>query len=124
MAPYALIENRKEGQRRRYNTFRTNSYFKLRALQMKRKAKEKSLAFDLDAEYLESIWTGICPISQYLIFTDLPKEHDSHAELDRIIPSRGYVKGNVAWIERKYNRIKGQATIQELKEVISWLEKN
>lgn len=44
------------------------------------------------------------------------------AELDRLVPSKGYVKGNVRWISRRANRIKSDATIDELKKILKYME--
>ena len=47
---------------------------------------------------------------------------DTRPELDRIIPEKGYVKGNVAWISGKANRIKSDYTKQELSDKIRILQ--
>lgn len=43
--------------------------------------------------------------------------------LDCLIPERGYVPGNVAVISHRANTIKNNATLEELKKVCSWYEK-
>ena len=43
--------------------------------------------------------------------------------LDKIIPSKGYVEGNVAWISYKANVIKNDANYKEVMKVAKWLEK-
>lgn len=42
--------------------------------------------------------------------------------LDRIVPSLGYVPGNVAVISHRANRIKSDATADELRAVADWLD--
>lgn len=49
---------------------------------------------------------------------------DNLAELDRLIPDKGYVKGNVHWISRRANRIKSDATVEELEKIISYMKDN
>ncbi len=39
---------------------------------------------------------------------------------DRIIPTRGYTKGNVIIISNRANRIKSDATVEELERVASF----
>ena len=43
--------------------------------------------------------------------------------LDKIIPSKGYVEGNVAWISFKANAIKNDANSEEILKVSKWLKK-
>jgi hypothetical protein len=45
---------------------------------------------------------------------------DASPELDRIVPSLGYVKGNVLVVSRRANRIKTDATVEELQQVASF----
>lgn len=42
--------------------------------------------------------------------------------LDRLIPAKGYVKGNVAIISFKANTIKSDATSAEIRRVAQWLD--
>lgn len=44
--------------------------------------------------------------------------------LDRIRPTEGYVKGNVAVICKHCNSQKGDATANELRRIADWIEEN
>ena len=44
--------------------------------------------------------------------------------LDRINNLIGYVEGNVAWISFRANQIKSDASYEELKQVLDYLEKS
>ncbi len=46
---------------------------------------------------------------------------DASPSLDRIVPEKGYVLGNIAVISNKANRIKSNATSEELDRVAMWL---
>ena len=46
---------------------------------------------------------------------------DASPSLDRIVPSKGYVRENIAVISHKANRIKTDATLEELERVAAWL---
>lgn len=48
--------------------------------------------------------------------------HDNSLSLDRIIPELGYVKGNVAVISQRANRIKNDGTAAELRAIAEWME--
>jgi methylphosphotriester-DNA--protein-cysteine methyltransferase len=89
---------------------------------VRRRSKLAGIPCDIDAEFLEEIWTGVCPI----FHTKLNKPgHSTSADrvskytcsLDRIIPENGYVKGNVEWISNYANVIKQRATAEELQKV-------
>ena len=88
--------------------------------------KVKGIHYELDGEYLESLWTGLCPV--FGIELNVPmkdargKGSNHTAHLDRIDPKQGYIKGNVAWISGRANRIKYDASIEELKQLVSWME--
>lgn len=44
--------------------------------------------------------------------------------LDRIVPSSGYVPGNVRWISHRANRLKSDATLQELEKLVSYVKES
>ena len=46
---------------------------------------------------------------------------DDAPSLDRIIPTLGYVKGNVVVISQRANRIKNDSSLEELKKVVDFL---
>ena len=91
------------------------------------RAKRKGLPFDITTEYIESIATDKCPI----FHTDfvwgasgkgVGINRGPHGpSLDRVIPSLGYVEGNVVFISMIANRIKNDATEKELYAVADWL---
>jgi len=80
-----------------------------------------NIPFDLDAEYLESIWTACCPVFG-VEFEKFNKKSDKSPALDRINPLLGYVKGNVCYISARANRIKYDASVEELLLVVKYLE--
>lgn len=45
------------------------------------------------------------------------------AHLDRLDPNKGYVIGNVSWISGRANRIKYNATVEELRAIADWMER-
>lgn len=85
----------------------------------KNSLRKKGMTCELTAEYLESIWTGVCPVFQTKLL--LPRSGacwgKHQPSLDRIIPSKGYVEGNVEWISHYANTIKNAANSSELYKV-------
>jgi carbohydrate-binding DOMON domain-containing protein len=76
---------------------------------------------ELTEDYLKSIWTGYCPISKKPIRINGKREDPYRAHLDRINPNFGYVVDNVVWLSARMNRLKNNATIDELKELLNWM---
>ena len=48
---------------------------------------------------------------------------DFSPSMDRIVPHKGYVEGNVIIVSDLANRIKTDATLQEIKNVIQFYRK-
>lgn len=80
-------------------------------------AKRKNLAFDLEVE--DIIVPTHCPVLGIELKPGMGKGgmKDSSPSLDKIIPSLGYTKGNVIVVSNKANRIKSDATVDEIQAV-------
>lgn len=107
--------------RARYHRYKISNPFKWKCGKTKSRARSLKIPFDLTSEYLESIWTGYCPISLVKLQWDTSRLNPDAAELDRIIPELGYVKGNVVFLSRRINRIKSDASFEEIKKLGEWL---
>lgn len=89
-------------------------------------AKKKDIVFDVTFEYVVSLITDKCPIlgielswcKQSLIVKD------NSPSLDRIIPSLGYVEGNIVWISVRANRIKNDGTQDEHYKIAKFMERH
>lgn len=112
------FERNKEYQKK----YRKNNRFAIRMRSCRARAKEFNLPYDLDEDYLKSIWTGVCPAFGVEIDINAKKGEPHSAQLDRIVPSLGYVRGNVIWLSERANRIKDDATAEELEKLAQWLK--
>jgi hypothetical protein len=86
---------------------------KCRINAIKFKCTKNGIPFDLDVEYLVSIYPkdGKCPVfGTPLIIGD----KINCPSIDRIIPSKGYKKGNVRIISNTANTLKSNATLEQL----------
>lgn len=97
-------------------------WFKYQVRLKRALSKKMGLEFDLTEDYLKSIWTPICPVFK-VQFTLGDKSHPHSPALDRIDPRKGYVKGNVKYICARANRIKYDATPEELKMILDYMTK-
>lgn len=82
------------------------------------RAKRDGVPFDLTKE--DIIIPDICPVLGIPLKVGDRKSHDNAPSLDKKIPSLGYVKGNVAVISYRANRIKNDATPEELEKVLTY----
>ena len=112
------IELSREGRKKR----RLEKPFVFKTHNLKSSANAQGIPYDLTPEYLESIWTGRCAIFGIPISYQGNDNERPTAEIDKITPSLGYVKGNVAWVCHRANRLKDNATLEELKKIVNYLE--
>lgn len=83
----------------------------------KRRAKEKNVPFNI--EISDIVIPNECPIFKTKF---IERNHKTCASIDRVIPSLGYIKGNIQIISNRANMIKGDATADEVKMVYEWLK--
>lgn len=88
----------------------------------KSRAKKKGLPFDLDLE--DIIIPEKCPILGIKLMSNLGQNvpGPSSPTLDRMIPEKGYTKGNVQVISLKANQIKSNATADEIMAVAKYFK--
>ena len=93
------------------------------------RVKKSKIIFDLDIDYLASIATENCPIDGLPLDWQMGlvingKPTDRSPSLDRIIPSLGYVKGNVTFVAHKWNIWKSNMLVRDLELIIAYMEKH
>src|SRR5262249_53413260 len=57
------------------------------------------------------------------LFTGQSKQKENSATLDRIIPSKGYVRGNVVVVSWRANHLKNNATPDEIRRLAEWINR-
>ena len=84
------------------------------------------MPFDLVIEDLIAIATDECPIFHTPFVWGASglgkgKTRPDSPTLDRILPELGYVKGNVAFLSYRANRIKDNGTMQDHYDIADWI---
>ena len=109
--------------------FNSPFWFSRRCSVIKARARAKELDFNLDSEYLKSIFpkNKKCP-ALGIPFKVLDryakgKELQQKVSLDRIDSSKGYVKGNVQWVSLLANAIMTNATPDQVIQVGQYFKK-
>lgn len=63
-----------------------------------------------------------CPVFDKPLVMDDPSS-EWYPNLDKITPHLGYVRGNIVVMSARANRIKNDATLEELKALVAFMEK-
>jgi len=93
------------------------------------RAKKKGLDFNLTSEYLKEIFPkdNKCPITgihfQFGYKNDNKINKNYSPSLDRIVPSKGYVIGNVMVISDLMNRMKQDSTFEDIEKLYNYYKK-
>lgn len=89
----------------------------------KARAKERGMAFDIDKSDL--VIPSYCPILGIKLECHSGSSGGKYnsPSLDKIIPSLGYVKGNIQVISDRANKMKADASISELWLFAEWINK-
>ena len=90
-------------------------------LQARKRSEKFSLPFSIAMEDIEI--PDVCPLLGIPINKKPSKlnNRDNSPSLDRIIPSMGYVPGNIMVISYRANRIKNDASLEELERIAASL---
>lgn len=119
--PYCVLCARNIA-RARFDHHKRTAFFKLKTSRTRSRSQSIKVPFDLDADYLESIWTDTCPVLGVAMEKYHTQGNDHSAELDRTVPALGYVKGNVSFISRRANRAKQDFSLAEMRAMVKWME--
>jgi hypothetical protein len=93
------------------------------------RAKQKGVDFNLTSKYLKKIFPkdNKCPITGLNFqfgYTNKEKINKNNSpSLDRIIPSKGYVIGNVMVISDLMNRMKQDSTFEDIEKLYNFYKK-
>lgn len=110
-------KNLRENERRRAWSHSKWLYHIARA-----RARRKSIEWGL--EISDIIVPKRCPVLGIKLAMNSVMPKDNSATIDRINPKIGYIKSNVSVISNLANKIKSNATAEEIKKTYQWLKKN
>src|SRR5437660_1978478 len=83
------------------------------------RARTKGIPFNLTQE--DIIIPEFCPVLGIRLEHGTKGFRESSPSIDRVDPIQGYVKGNVVVISFRANRMKMDATLEELEKLVEWL---
>jgi hypothetical protein len=101
--------------------YRERHPYKAKVVSFKAKATKAGLPFNLDEEWFRDNTPTHCPVLGILLDQG---DRDNVSSVDRMIPEKGYTKENCSIISLKANRLKSNATIEELEKIIAFMKKS
>ena len=115
-------ERHKEWSRERWHLNANEAPWKNALQRCKVRSRKSKIECTINADFLKSIWTDVCPILGIPLIVAKGKMTDNSPSVDRIDPSKGYVPGNVVVISNRANMIKNCGTLEEHRAIVSFLE--
>lgn len=110
---------------KRNRTIQDNNFPLMHAFHGAR-SRAKATGVPFTIEYTDLLpLPKLCPVFgiPLLYNAKARRKQPASASIDRIVPSLGYVPGNVAVISSLANWIKGQASVDELERVVAYIKK-
>jgi hypothetical protein len=85
----------------------------------KNRARRNGIIFEIDPS--DVVIPTHCPILGIPLFIGNTGFCNNSPSIDRIRPHLGYIKGNIAVISMRANRIKNDATFEEITKLQQWM---
>lgn len=114
-----------ENTKRWNKAWRRREPFDYLAIAVRSRSKKAGVLSDIDGDYLKQIWHEQGGKCYWLgIPIDLAKgqKHPAKATLDKLVPSKGYVKGNVVWASNFANRGRVDLPVDEFRTFLDELK--
>ncbi len=101
-----------------------SSWVKIKTWGSMSKARKKHLEFNITREDILKALPEklVCPVLGYLLDFNAPCNTHNQPSVDRKDSTKGYVKGNIQIISFRANRIKYNASIEELTNVLNYMK--
>ena len=109
-----VIEKKSEWYRNKQQKFYNSikGYLSDMYFRAKKRAIEKNIPFDIELSDLNKV--DICPILNIELDWNRNPRTDNTPSLDKIIPEKGYIKGNIRIISNLANMMKSSANFEQL----------
>lgn len=103
------------------STHLTKKEFKLLWSNLRASAKARGIPFDLKPTDIDEIGIPVtCPVLGIPLFFHRGKVQDDSISFDRIDSSKGYTKDNIVVVSYRVNKIKNNATLDELMKIVAY----
>jgi len=83
------------------------------------RARAKKFGLEFNIEPSDIVIPDVCPVFKTPFEVG---DRNRCPSVDRKHPDKGYVKGNVAVISFRANRLKNNASVEEIEAILDWME--
>jgi len=105
------------------NTHLTQKDFKTLWTQLKASAKKRGIPFNLTPNDIDTIGIPItCPVLNIPLHFHRHKALDDSISFDRIDSTKGYSVDNLIIVSYRVNKLKSNATLDEMKQIVVFYE--
>lgn len=88
--------------------------------ELRKRARQRGILFNLNIE--DIVIPEVCPILGIKLEFGIGRVHDASPSVDRIVPSKGYTKGNCFIISSKANRMKQENTLEDFEKIMNYIK--
>lgn len=88
-------------------------------MHIRHKCRKLNIPFNI--EISDIIIPEFCPVLGIKLEMGNTKGQDNSPSIDRMIPSLGYVKGNITIMSKRANTIKNDGTLEEHEKITNWM---
>ena len=118
----ACVECTREKEAEEYSSNREKHWARSLWHNAKHRASKQGLPFTIELDDVKI--PSKCPVLGLAITMGRGRPENSSPTIDRIVPSKGYVPGNIVVISYRANRLKSDATVAELQALSNFYERN
>jgi len=113
-----------------YDTYKTDeAAFRKQFTDLRGRARKNKIPFEIRLEDIEQ--PEFCPVLgvrlQYGINHNTEetkwKKHPDRASFDKLVPKLGYIPGNVFIISLEANRLKSNATVEQIESLLKYMKR-
>lgn len=117
-----IINDLKRHENKEAREFRKNNPELAMFVSAKSRAKRLGLQFDI--ELSDVVMPERCPVFGIPLYYSKDHQTNNSPSIDRLDTTKGYVKGNIAVISMRANRIKSDMNPKDLLKFAFWIYKN
>ena len=100
-----------------------NDYVERMWSRIKSRAKRDGIVFDLTRNDIADLTIPItCPVLGIPLRQERGRQTDNSISIDRIDSTRGYTPDNVVIVSWKVNRLKSNASLEEMRKMVTFYE--